>query len=400
VLRRNRDFLLYQAGQLLSSTGSSFSGVAYPLLVLAITGSPAKAGLVSFARLLPAPLLGLAAGVAADRFDRRRIMLAADAGRAVAMGALALVVVVSRAPFWPVPLLAFAEGTGDAFFFACSSAVLRQVVRAEELPAAVALQQGRVATVGVVGPPTGGALFAVARALPFAVDAASYAFSFAAVLAMRTRFQQEREPRTQTVRAELAEGIRFLWTQPFLRVTSFFYAAGNVAIPATLFVVVVVARRQGLSGGEIGLLLALFSAATLTGSALSSLVRRRLSVRAVVLAEAYARLLTFAFVVHPSIYVLVAVVLPQACVLPITDSYVVAHRIAVTPDRLLGRVEAVRMIIARGAAPLGPLLAGILLGAASSRLTVSALLAFTAVVVVATTLARPLRHPPPLVRAG
>jgi MFS family permease len=399
VLRRNRDFLLYQAGQLLSSTGSSFSGVAYPLLVLAITGSPAKAGLVSFARLLPAPLLGLAAGVAADRFDRRRIMLAADAGRAVAMGALALVV-VSDAAFWPVPLLAFVEGTGDAFFFACSSAVLRQVVPAEELPGAVALQQGRVATVGVIGPPTGGALFAVARALPFAVDAASYAFSFAAVLAMRTRFQQEREPQTQTVRAELAEGMRFLWTQPFLRVTSFFYAAGNVAIPATLFVVVVVARRQGLSGGEIGLLLALFSAATLAGSALSSLVRRRLSVRAVVLAEAYAGLLTLAFVVHPSVYVLVAVVLPQACVLPITDSYVVAHRIAVTPDRLLGRVEAVRMIIARGAAPLGPLLAGILLGAASSRLTVAVLLAFTAVVAVATTLARPLRHPPPLVRAA
>jgi hypothetical protein len=58
------------------------------------------------------------------------------------------------------------------------------------------------------------------------------------------------------------------------------------------------------------------------------------------------------------------------------------------------------MIIARGAAPLGPLLAGILLGAASSRLTVAVLLAFTAVVAVATTLARPLRHPPPLVRAA
>ena len=68
TLRRNRDFVLLQAGQLLSSTGSSFTGVAYPLLALSLTHSPAKAGLVSFARLLPSPLFGLVAGVVADRW--------------------------------------------------------------------------------------------------------------------------------------------------------------------------------------------------------------------------------------------------------------------------------------------------------------------------------------------
>jgi len=74
-LSRNRDFILFQAGQLLSAAGSSLSTIAYPLLVLALTHSPAEAGLVSFARLLPAPLLALPAGVLSDRFDRRRIML-------------------------------------------------------------------------------------------------------------------------------------------------------------------------------------------------------------------------------------------------------------------------------------------------------------------------------------
>src|SRR5436853_5540430 len=96
ALGRNRDFLLFQAGQLLSSTGSSFSGVAYPLLVLSLTHSPPKAGLVAFARVLPSPLFGLAAGALADRVDRRAVMLAADVARALALAALALVVASTR----------------------------------------------------------------------------------------------------------------------------------------------------------------------------------------------------------------------------------------------------------------------------------------------------------------
>ena len=395
-LRRNRDFLLYQTGQLLSAAGSSFSSVAYPLLVLALTHSPAQAGLVSFVRLLPSPLLGLVAGILSDRLDRKRIMLGADLLRALAIGGVAAVV-WHGGGFWPIPLLAFVDGAGDAFFFGCSSAVLRSVVPPEQLPEAVSVQQGRSAVVGIGGPPLGGVLFAVARALPFVVDAVSYAFSFVALLAMRTPFQQAREPRPWRIRADLREGFRFLWTQPFLRATTFFYAAGNVTIPALLFVLVVAGRRQGLSGGEVGALLAVFSGGILVGSFLGGLVRRRLSVRGVVLCEAYLGLLTVAFVVHPSIWVLLIAALPQAVVLPITDSYVISHRIAATPDHLLGRAEAVRLTIARSAQPFGPLVAGVLIAAASPRATVACLVALSAAVAVYATSARALREPPPLV---
>jgi MFS family permease len=394
-LRRNRDFVLYQAGQFLSTAGSSLSSVAYPLLVLALTHSPAKAGLVSFARLVPAPCFGLFAGVVADRLDRQRIMLAADACRALTMAALAILV-THGAPYWPIALIAFLEGTGDIFFSASSMGAIRSVVPAEQLPSAIAVQQGRAAVATLVGPPAGGALFSVSRALPFVGDAVSYACSFLAILAMRTRFQQPRERLPLRIRAELAEGLRFLWRQPFLRTTAIYYAVGNATIPAVLFIVVVVARGQGLSGGSIGLLLALFSAGIVIGSAFSASVRRRLSVRAVVLVEAYTGLLMAAYLVDPSVYVLLAAALPQAIVLPITDSYVVAHRIAATPDRLLGRVEAVRITIARTAAPLGPLAAGVLLSATTGRTTVAVFTALTAALAVYATLARPLRHPPPL----
>jgi hypothetical protein len=369
-LGRNRDFVLLEAGRMLSTAGSSFSSVAYPLLVLSLTHSPAKAGLVSFVRLLPIPVLGLIAGVAADRWDRRRIMLAADAVRALAIGALALVVVTDPL-LWAIAVLAFVEGAGDAFFSASQMGAVRAVVPEAQLPAAVGIQQARSATVGIAGPPAGGALFGIARALPFVADAASYVFSFVSLLAMRTRFQETRERAAGGLRAQLAEGFHFLWRQPFVRTTSFLYAIGNFTIPGILFVLVVAARQRGLSGSAVGALLAAFSGCVLAGSLASGLVRHRFGARTIILAEQYTGLATIAFLVWPSVFVLAVAILPQAFVLPITDTVVVSRRIAITPDRLLGRVEAVRLTIARTAAPLGPLAAGVLASAASNRAAIA-----------------------------
>jgi MFS family permease len=85
-LRRNRDFLLLQAGQLLSTLGSAMSTIAYPLLTLAVTGSAAKTGYVGAVLFVPLVLLSPAAGVVVDRFDRRRVMIASDATGAAAVG--------------------------------------------------------------------------------------------------------------------------------------------------------------------------------------------------------------------------------------------------------------------------------------------------------------------------
>jgi MFS family permease len=390
ALRRNRDFLLFQAGQLLSTFGSSFSSVAYPLLALALTHSPPKAGLVAFAGAVPKPLFGLLAGALADRVDRRRMMLAADAVRAVALTVLALVVALSSA-FWPIPLLAFVEGAGDVVFGAGAIGALRAVVPEAELAAAVGIQQARFAAVGVAAPPMGGILFGIGRAVPFAADAVSYTCSFVSLLAMRTPFQQPRAPDATSLRTRLAEGFRFVWRHPFLRDTALIYAIGNFTIPAFLFVLIVVGRRHGLTGGEIGTLLGLFSAFGLAGALVSPLARKRLSLRAIVLAELYAGIGVVAYVAWPSVYVLTAALLPQAVVLPITDSVVISRRVALTPDRLLGRVEAVRTTLARTVQPLGPLVAGLLLGSVSGRATVAMLAVPTVALALAGTASRGLR---------
>src|SRR6185436_7546669 len=113
TLRRNRDFVLLQAGQLLSSAGSQATAIAYPLLVLAMSGSPAQAGLVSFAGLGASALLGLPAGVAADVL------------RAATIAALAAAVVLGDAPLGAIAAAAFVEGAATALFSVAEPGALR-----------------------------------------------------------------------------------------------------------------------------------------------------------------------------------------------------------------------------------------------------------------------------------
>jgi hypothetical protein len=368
--------------------------VAYPLLVLAVTGSAARAGIVGFARTLPAALLALPAGVAADRWSRRRQMIAADAVRVLAVGGLAVAILLGEVAFWVITVAAFVEGAGAALFSAAHAGALRAVVPAPQLPAAAGAQTGRQAAVQLAGPPLGGALFGVARALPFVVDAVSYAFSTLSLLAMRTPFQEARPRDRTSVREQLAEGVRFLWGQPFLRTCALLFGLANFLGPGLLLAVVVIGTRQGLSGGAVGLLVAAFGACLLLGALLSPLVRRILPVRVILLLELWTWPGCAAFLVWPNVYVLLAGILPTALAIPSTDSVVHGTRIAMTPDRLLGRSEAVRSSISLTIAPLGPLLAGVLLGATTERATIAVFALAALVLAVWGTLSPALRTAP------
>lgn len=372
-LWRNRDFALLQVGQLLSTAGTQSTAIAYPLLALAVTGSPAQAGLVTFTRLLPFGVFALPAGLAADRWSRRRLMIGADVVRAAAMAALGIAVAAGMAGLCILLAAAFVEGAGAAFFGAAQAGAMRGVVPVRQLPAAAGAQEARRAVVGLGGPPLGGALYGWSRALPFVVDAASYLFSTLSLLAVRSPFQEARSPDPRSLRTRAAEGFGFLWGHPFLRTTALLYAIGNVLVPTVLLVVVVAGRQQGLDSIEIGLLSAAIGAGTLVGSLASPLVRRTLGVRAIVLVELWTWLGAWAYVAWPNAYALAAVLVPFGIAAPVTDSVVVGYRIAVTPDRLLGRVESVRSNISLLLAPLGPLAAGLLLESVSARATVAAI---------------------------
>jgi MFS family permease len=388
--------MLLQFGQLLSSVGTQSTSIAYPLLVLAVTQSATQAGVVAFARALPAVLFALPAGVAADRWNRKWLMIAADGVRVVAMGGLVVAISLHGVSFGVIAIVAFVEGSGAALFGAAQAGAQRAVVPISQLPAAAGVQTGRQAVVRLGGPPLGGVLFGLARTLPFAVDAVSYAFSTLSLLAMRTPFQAERQPDASSLCARVAEGFRFLWGQPFLRTCAFLFGLTNFIGPGVLLAVVIIGKRQGLSGGAIGALVASFGGCLLLGSIVSPVVRRLLPVRAVLVLELWTWLGCAAFLIWPNVYVLGAGILPAAVAIPSTDSVIHGYRIAMTPDRLLGRSESVRSTISLLIAPLGPLTAGVLLGAVSARATVAVFAAAALVLALWGTLSPSIRAAPSL----
>jgi MFS family permease len=227
ALSRNRDFVLLWVGQTLSLIGSQSSWVAYPLLVLALTGSAARAGIVGFASWLPYLLFQLPAGALVDRWDRRRTMLACDALRALALTSVAVAVPLGVVTFVQLVVVAFVERTLTIFFAPAESAALSRIVPSERMSEAVARNDAREYTATLLGPPLGGVLYGISRLAPFAADAASYALSLAGVALLRTPLAPEPRARTR-LRADVAEGVRFLWRVPFLRDSLLQAGATNV----------------------------------------------------------------------------------------------------------------------------------------------------------------------------
>lgn len=395
-LRRNRDFLLLQSGQTLSTIGSESTAIAYPLLVLAVTHSPAQAGIVGFARIVPWALFGFLAGVAADRVDRKRLMIGTDVLRAVAVLSIVLALAFDVLTVAQIAVVAFVEGTLFVFFNLAELGALRSVVPARQLPAAAAAEQARWSTVTLVGPPLGGALFGLGRALPFVANVISYVVSLASLVAMRTPFQETREKDLTPVRKQLAEGFAWLWRHRFFRACALLFSWTNLIFEALFLVIIVVGREQGLSSGEIGALIATFGVCSLLGAAAAPRITRLLSMRSLVIGSLWAQLGFAVFVLKPSVYVLLAGSIPMALFTPAVNAAVIGYRTAVVPDRLTGRVGGVARTIALCLTAFGPLSAGFMLHSLSARATVAVYAAAMLLLCVLGSLNPSIRNAPSL----
>ncbi len=395
-LRRNRDFVLLQTGQTLSTIGSEATAIAYPLLVLALTGSPAQAGVVGFARIVPWALFGFVAGVVADRANRKRVMIVCDIVRIAAVLSLVVTLALHHATVTQIAIVAFVEGSMYIFFNIAELGALRSVVPPQQLPAAAAAEQARYSTVTLVAPPLGGALFGLGRTLPFLADLASYVFSLGSLLAMRTPFQEIRASDNASTREQLVEGFRWLWGHRFFRACALLFSWVNLVFEGLFLILIVVGRRQGLSGAQIGLLIAAFGVCSLLGSLVAPRLIRLLSMKAIVIGGFWINLGFVAFVLEPNVYVLIAGALPLAFFSPTQNAAVIGYRTAVVPDRLTGRVGGIARTIALCTMSLGPLSAGLMLHWLSPRETVAVYALVMLLLAISGTANRSIRNAPSL----
>lgn len=400
ALRSNREFRLLWAGQAVSALGSQISFVAYPLLALATTGSPAKAGIVGFAFNIPVALLALPAGALADRVNRKHLMIAADAVRALALASLALAIALAAdaVPFALIVVVAFIDGTGFVVTYTAERGAVRQLVEPELLGEAVARNEARMFGAMLAGPPLGGLLFGLGRAIPFLADAVSYVASVISKLLISADFQDVRidsDPRSAR------EGLRWVWERPFFRYCSLLFAGSNPLFTGLYLLIVVVAKSGGASSAAVGVMLAIAAAGGLLGAMLAPRLQRRLSPRMALIGESWAMALGIPLMlVTDDALVLGIIMAAIELITPVTNSIVVAFRVALTPDRLQGRVQAASTLISFCAGWTGPLVVGLLLQHAGTSATILALAGWAALLAVAATVSRSFRHPPHLPAAG
>ena len=393
-LRRNRDFMILWITQVVSTVGTRITSVAYPLLVLAITRSPSDAGVVGFAQTLPFLLLYLPAGAYVDRWNRRRMMMLCEAGRAAALGSIAVAVLLGHVSLAQIVVVAFVEGSLFVFFDLGEGAALPHLVTTDQLPAALAQNQARMQGADIVGQPLGGALFSVARAAPFLADAISYLMSLGGLLLIRGPLQQARPAPAapSRLRAEVAEGLRTVWHQPFLRSAVGLVGGMNFVFNALTLVMIVRAKGFGASPAVIGLMFMFFGVGGLLGAVVAPWVQRRFTPRTVVTAIAWLW----------SVQMGLLVLMPNPWALGVLSAVgalggapfnvmINSEMYRLTPDRLLGRVRSTAKLVAWGSIPFGVLAAGVLIDAVGAGPTFLILAAGMLAIAVAASFAPGMR---------
>lgn len=410
-LWRNRDFTLLWSGQCLSDLGTAMSDLALPLLVLQLTGSPTRAGLVGTLGMAVATACRLPAGVLADRFDRRRLLIVCDAVRLLGYAALAWAV-MAKAATLPVILAVVAAGAAaTAVFGTTEFAAVRALVHPDHIVTAVARNEARSYGTSLAGPPLGGLLFGLGRSLPFFGNALSYLFSLVAVLFIRRPLQQPR-PQPAPDRADADadgagdgprddgsgdgdsgsgtgtdtgrsgwQGLRFVLADPFLRSLIAIATPLNMAFTGMIFALTLALRRAGLPPALIGTATAIIGIGGLLGAFLAPALQRRLPLPTLIrlICWSTAALMVISVLLAPTI----AAAAPLALAVflgPTANAALFGYQAAVTPDHLQGRVVSVVLLAATSAAALAPTVAGVLLAHVAGH---AALLVFPILVVAA-----------------
>lgn len=361
-LWHNRNFLLLWSGQLISWIGTGVSHLAFPLLTLALSGSPAQAGFVAFLNQVPYFLLSLPVGALVDRWDRRRVMLVCQTGRALSLLSIPLVFALEHPSVLPLYVVSLVDGLFFVFFDLAEASSLPSLVSPEQLPSATSLYLTTDGVTNLLGAPLGGLLYSAGRAFPFVADALSYVISACSLLFIKASFQQQRVKAPRSLFREMVQGLTWLWHQPVIASLAVITSGLNLVFPTSTLIVIVLAQRQHAPPALIGAIFALGGGGYTLGALLGAPLQRRLRLGSVILGVCWLFVLLWPlFAVASSPVLLGAVLIGLSLLRPIYGVVQVSYRLSVIPDELQGRVTSIYNLIALGSEPVGLALTGVLI---------------------------------------
>jgi MFS family permease len=401
-LWRNRDYMLLWSGQVVSTLGSYASNIVFPLLILALTNSPTAAGIAAALASLPYVFLSLPAGALIDRWNRKRVMILCDTGRALTLGSIPLAMAFGVLTIWQIYIAALIEGTLFVFFNLAEVAALPRVVEKKQLPEATAQNEAAFGVAGIIGPTLGTVLYqTVSRAMPFIADAVSYGVSVVSLFFIRTQFQTERVPTQRNLRAEIAEGLVWLWRQPLIRYIAFLTGGFNLVGAGTGLILIVLAKNLGASDASIGTIFSIGAIGGILGAILGGQIQKRFTFGQVIIGVTWIEALLFPlYAIAPHVLVLGAIAAVMFSLSPIYNVVQFSYRLALIPDELQGRVNSTFRLLAFGFQPIGAALSGLLLERVGPVPTVFLFTLWFAILALMTTLNAHVRNARPISQAA
>jgi MFS family permease len=359
----NLDYMLLWSGQIVSNVGTQVSTLAFPLLILALTNSPAQAGFAGALRALPYVIFSLPAGALIDRWDRKRVMILCDTGRALSMASIPVALVLGHLTILQLYLVSLIEGTLFVFFNIAEAACLPRVVPKEQLPAATAQNMATDGITVLLGPSLGGALYSAGRLLPFVVDAVSYVVSVISLFFIKVKFQKERVAARRNLWVEIREGLSWLWHQPLIRFIAILTGGNNLISSGYVLIIIVLAQQQQhASSFTIGLIFAVGGIGGILGALIATSLQKRLSFAQAIIGTSWVFALCIPlYAIAPNPLVLGIITAATFVSGPVYNVVQFSYRSAIIPDELQGRVNSVFRLIAFGGQPLGLALTGLLI---------------------------------------
>ncbi|WP_433716266.1 MFS transporter [Nocardia sp. CA-084685] len=364
-LHTNRNFILLWSGNATSLVGFHGVRIAYPLLVLADTGSPAAAGWIGFALNLPGLIFQLPAGAVADSSHRIQTLIRCQYIGLAATGVAAISAAAHLPRLWLILLAAaFVEGSVYVFGGLCELGAIRDVVLPAHHPTAFSFLEAEQPIAILIGRATGAAVYGTARWLPFLANAASYLYCLVTLSVIRSNVPAPASAETGS-RTNIVDGVRVVWTQPFLRTSTLISGLSNIVIQVVLLLILVELHRDRYPAWTAGLVLGAAGVGGILGAAAASWLTARISPRLLYRASLWAwtvLLVPIALSANP--FALAACWCGIGGVGVLTNVALTIYRVEAIPEHTLLRAVAAMTLVCEGAVALGALAAGYLLAAA------------------------------------
>jgi MFS family permease len=365
-------------GQSVSELGSAVTVVALPLTaVLALKASVFEVGLLSAATSLPFLAIALPAGLIVDRLAKRRLMIGCDFARMLIIGSIPVAYAVGRLTLAQLYVVALTSGILTVFFDVAYQSYVPHLIEREQLLDGNGKLGATQSFAQVAGPSLGGALYGLLKAGTMTVDAASFAVSWVALLAIRRPEPrpETRRANTTRLRAELLAGLAFVLKHPILRKIAGCTGTANLFFTmAYSLVIYFMVRVLHVHAAYTGLIFAVGGLGGVVGGIVSGRLGRWVgSARIIWVSILVAGLFGFLIPLAEPGWRLV--LLPVGLFgigleVVLYNIAQLSYRQSICPPELLGRMNAAIRWIVWGTMPLGGLLAGALGSALGTRTTI------------------------------